>query len=78
MSSMCWKASASTYGELVLHLYVDGNWKPYTQCPNYAIADYTVPKGSKGYATMQRLLKLGWKIVPAPNSQTDSLSTTEE
>jgi hypothetical protein len=47
-------------------------FKPYTDFPHLKAEDHFLPKvdgsgfeiaGSKGYATMQKLLKTGWKLV---------------
>lgn len=63
---MCWMPQFSSGGKNILHLYVGERWVPYTAAPQYSEPDYTVPSGSLGYATMQKLLKAGWEIVPAP------------
>ena len=40
-------------------------WKPYTATP-YAVPDYNIPGGSKGWATYQKLRKAGWELVSSP------------
>lgn len=43
----------------------DGSgWRDYTQHP-LKVSDYPIPGGSLGYATMQRLLKMGYVYEPA-------------
>jgi hypothetical protein len=64
---MCWLAGFSTNGEKILHLRLKPHdpWKPYTAFANYKMPDYVIPKGSKGWAMCQHLLKAGWKIIPS-------------
>jgi hypothetical protein len=69
---MAWLAlNGSEEGEKVLHLQLlpGTGWKPYTQFPHLKKPDHFLRDGfgnqvmlSKGYATMQHLLKLGWTI----------------
>ena len=48
----------------ILHLRADtGVWVPYYRCPEYCRPDITLPGASKGYVTMQALLKAGWTLV---------------
>lgn len=63
---MCWLSALGANGEKILHLRLDPNqpWKPYTSCSEYAVPDYIIPRGSKGWATYQKLLKAGWTLVP--------------
>ncbi len=67
---MCW-LSMGADKEKILHLRREPNqpWKPYTSCPEYAVPDYRVPGGSKGWATYQKLLKAGWTIDPTAQAQ---------
>lgn len=60
---MCW-LSALPNSEKVLHLREDESkpWRPHKTF-SFAVPDYLVPGGSKGYATMQVLMKRGWKLV---------------
>ncbi|ALF55594.1 hypothetical protein ACX27_26550 [Nostoc piscinale CENA21] len=62
---MCWLSKSSGDGEKVLYLQVEANkgWRPYTAYPQFAVPDYQIPGGSKGWATYQRLLKAGWTLV---------------
>lgn len=57
-------------GEKILHLRYDENdpWLPYTAAKWRTIArpDHRVPKGSRGYATMQLLLGRGVELLPSP------------
>lgn len=64
---MCWLSSFGNDGEKILHLRLKPNepWKPYKQYSMYAVPDYQVPRGSKGWATYQKLLKSGWVLIPS-------------
>jgi hypothetical protein len=44
----------------------EDKWYPYTQSKNY-VPDYLVPGVSKGFATYQNCLKLGYKILNSEN-----------
>ncbi len=61
---MAWLPSAGSDSEKVLHLRPSplAGWQPYTRSPS-AVPDYNVPRGSKGWATYQKLLKCGWELV---------------
>lgn len=70
---MCWLPSFANNESLILHLRTDENqpWLPYTLCREYAVPDYPIPRGSKGWATFQKLLKAGWQIVPTPRKEAE-------
>lgn len=74
---MCWLSKAGTDGEKILHLQTAANqpWLPYTAFPQFCVPDYNIPGGSKGWATYQKLLKAGWKIVPNANVKQFSMAT---
>lgn len=58
----------------ILHLKTDdGQWLPYTSFPALCKPDYVIPHGSKGYATMQHLLRLKWQLVPSEEAMTAPL-----
>ena len=60
---MQWK-SITKDGEKVLYLQDrNGGWIHYNASP-HAIPDYDA-RHSKGWATFQKLHKLGWKLVPS-------------
>jgi hypothetical protein len=63
---MCWLANGIKYGKTTLHLRLESHhpWKPYTLFPGIAVRDYNIPRGSKGWATFQKLLKAGWTLIP--------------
>lgn len=67
---MCWLSQLGG-GEKILHLRLNQNepWKPYTACPQFAIPDYNVPKGSKGWATYQKLMKAKWDLIPSAQAE---------
>ena len=64
---MCWLPTMGTTGENLLHLRTAPNqpWRPYTAFSEYAVADYQIPGGSKGWATYQKLKSAGWILVPS-------------
>lgn len=61
---MCWLSLMGNNGNMVLHLRTAPNqpWRPYTAFPEYAVADYRIPGGSKGWATYQKLRSAGWNL----------------
>lgn len=74
---MCWLSSQGGFGEKVLHIRTQLNrpWQPYTACPHFAVPDYNVPGGSKGWATYQKLLRAGWTIVPSAAAEVQVFSS---
>lgn len=68
---MCWLSASGTDGEKVLHLQTASHksWRPYTAFPQYAVPDYPIPGGTKGWATYQKLLKAGWTLVASSRAQ---------
>ncbi len=68
---MCWLSKSGSDGEKILHLQTVLNepWRPYTAFPQYAVPDYPIPGGSKGWATYQKLLKAGWTLVASARAQ---------
>jgi hypothetical protein len=73
---MCWLSSFGAEGEKILHLRrsPDRPWQPYTSCPEYAVPDYKIDGGSKGWATYQKLHKAGWQLIPTAQAQQRSLA----
>lgn len=71
LKQMCWLSTLGTKGTKILHLRTDltRGWRPYTACPQYSIPDYQIPGGSAGYATFQKLLSLGWTLLPSAQFQ---------
>lgn len=67
LREMCWLAPIGSNGAKILHLRMASNdpWKPYTAFPQFAVPDYQVPGGSKGWATYQKLMKAGWRLLPS-------------
>jgi hypothetical protein len=63
---MCWLPSLGGNSEKILHLKVTSKspWVPYTSLRQYAVPDYRIARGSKGWATYQKLRQCGWKLVP--------------
>ena len=63
---MCWLIDKNNKTTMLLHLreYAYQPWKPYTSYSQYAVPDYKIPGGSKGWATYQHLRKAGWNLIP--------------
>ncbi len=79
MRQMCWISSFGSSGEKILHLQTSPNdpWRPYTAFPQFAVPDYKIPGGSKGWATYQKLLKAGWILIPSARANEFSNSLAE-
>ena len=62
---MCWLPVGKLDGEKVLHIRTNSSesWRPYKACPQYAVADYDIPRGSRSLATYHELLQAGWILV---------------
>jgi len=58
---MSWSRNVS--GEMILYVKEgdETSWKPYYMVNNYE-PDYDVKNGSKGWATYQKLSRLGWLL----------------
>ncbi len=71
MNQMCWLPVMGTSGEKILHLRTAPNqpWRPYTAFPEYAVPDYEIPGGSKGWATYQKLMSAGWNLAASMPGQ---------
>ncbi len=67
MRQMCWLSRFGQSEEKILHLRTASYeaWRPYTAFPQYAVSDYRIPGGSKGWATYQKLTKAGWVLIPS-------------
>ncbi|HEY9845050.1 MAG TPA: hypothetical protein V6D03_02535 [Candidatus Caenarcaniphilales bacterium] len=65
LKQMCWLPVLGPDGDKILHLRTEPNqpWRPYTAYPSYAVPDSTVPKGSQGWTTYQKLVRSGWTLV---------------
>jgi hypothetical protein len=61
--------------EKVLHLRTAPNqpWRPYTAFPEYAVSDYRIAGGSKGWATYQKLKSEGWNLALSTQLQPPAL-----
>lgn len=75
LREMCWLSTLGTSGEKILHLRTAANepWRPYKAFPQFAVPDYQVPGGSKGWATYQKLRSAGWNLVPSDRVQSSSV-----
>jgi hypothetical protein len=61
-NKMAWLDAAGE-DRKILHIKSDsGVWLPYTAFPLLKRPDNTMPGASKGYATMQALLRQGWTL----------------
>ena len=67
LGQMCWLPALGSNGEKVLHLRTNPSqpWRHYTAFPQYAVPDYKIPKGSKGWSTYQKLLRANWALIPS-------------
>jgi hypothetical protein len=76
LKEMCWMSAPGTNGQKILHLRTEPHkaWLPYTAYPHYAVPDYKIPGGSKGWATYQRLRTQGWTLQPSQQPQYSSLA----
>jgi hypothetical protein len=74
---MCW-LSPTPDAEKILYLQLSANepWQPYTAFRQFAVPDYPIPSGSKGWATYQKLLKAGWTLVHSSRAQEFTLKDT--
>jgi hypothetical protein len=76
MKEMCWLPCNENKLKIVLHLreYPDRPWKMYTDSPHF-VPDYKVPGGSEGWATFQKLRKIGWTIISSDRAKVSNLLT---
>ncbi len=76
LRQMCWLPMMGPDGEKVLHIrtHLSQPWQPYTACPEHAVPDYNIPKGSKGWTTYQKLVLSGWTLLPNTQAQKSALS----
>lgn len=76
---MCWLSKSGSDSEKILHLQTAPNqpWRPYTAFGQYAVPDYQIPGGSKGWATYQKLLKAGWTLVNSARANEFSSDSAE-
>jgi hypothetical protein len=67
IGQMCWLPTIGSDGVKILHLRINPSqpWQPYTAFPAYAVPDYRIPLGSKGWATYQKLLQAKWTLIPS-------------
>lgn len=78
IGQMCWLSQLGTGGEKILHIRTHPNqpWQPYTTRRELAVPDYDIPNGSRGWATYQKLLRMGWTLIPSAEAQVFSLSNS--
>lgn len=72
---MCWLPLGGDDSEKVLHLRKQPShpWQPYQAFSQYAVPDYQVPGGSRGWATYQKLRQAGWTLVTTATAQSQVL-----
>lgn len=78
LKQMCWLPLSGSNGDKVLHLRIQSNqpWQPYKAFPAYAVPDYLIPGGSKGWSTYQKLMREGWTLIPVAQVE-ESLSVQQ-
>jgi hypothetical protein len=60
---MCWlRPFGATAHSLHLRLDASKPWRSYTSFP-FAVPDYRIPGGSKGWATYHSLRQAGWALI---------------
>jgi hypothetical protein len=76
---MSWLSTFGSNGNKILHLRLEPNqpWQPYTAYPQISVPDYPIPKGSKGWATYQKLMQAGWELVPSAQAYETLLIATQ-
>jgi hypothetical protein len=80
IGQMSWLPALGSDGDKILHLRTNPSqpWRPYTAWPEYAVPDYRIPLGSKGWATYQKLLRAKWTLIPSAQAvQNFSLSNQD-
>lgn len=66
-NEMCWLPSPIAGEGLILYLKPSGRmWRPYNTYREFAVPDYPIPGGSKGWATYQKLTRSHWVLLPTP------------
>ena len=76
---MCWLSNSGANREKILYLQLATTepWRPYTAFPQYAVPDYPVPGGSRGWATYQKLMQAGWQLVSSAWAQEFAITDLE-
>lgn len=64
VGEMCWMSPDDDFDKK-LYIRTDSSkeWVLYSELSELSVPDYKITGGSLGYATMQKLLKEGWKLV---------------
>ena len=80
LGQMCWLPTFGSDGDKILHLRTNPSqpWRPYTACREYAVPDYRIPKGSKGWATYQKLMRANWTLIPTDRALQEFSSTNQD
>jgi hypothetical protein len=68
---LCWLPKFGAGDQLFLHLRQEPHhpWKIHTSYPGLCVPDYPIPGGSRGWATSQRLLQVGWTLIPTEQAR---------
>jgi hypothetical protein len=80
VGQMCWLSTFGSDGDKILHLRTNPSqpWRPYTACREYAVPDYRIPKGSKGWATYQKLMRANWSLIPSDQAVPEFSSSNQD
>jgi hypothetical protein len=80
IGQMSWLPTMGSNEDKILHLRTSPNqpWRPYTACPEYAVPDYRIPQGSKGWATYQKLMKAKWTLIPSDRAMPEFSSSDRD
>ena len=68
---MSWLAPFGGDEQKILHLRESANhpWRPYTSFPQYKVPDLQIPGASKGWTTYQKMMKVGWALIPSDQAR---------
>ncbi|UBF24746.1 hypothetical protein K9N68_24200 [Kovacikia minuta CCNUW1] len=76
LKQMAWLPTLGSNGTKILHLRIAAHetWRPYNTLPQFAVPDYPIPGGSKGWATYQKLRSEGWTLIPSDQARMNTFS----
>lgn len=78
IGQLCWLPQFGANGQLVLHLRLDPSqpWKSHTDFPRLCVPDYLIDRGSRSWATSQKLLQAGWTMIPTEQAKKSFVDTS--